>query len=126
SLWPGWSGRSDPSGSGPWSSPQPRDPPLQGRGRSAPAARPSAPEPGRSRTPGSEQGTDMRCRRTAGDVMNTNEEVEDRAGAHVPTRAEIVVGIDESAASAAALRWAVAHSQDTGLPLRLVHTWQLS
>jgi nucleotide-binding universal stress UspA family protein len=58
--------------------------------------------------------------------MNTNQGVEGRARSHQPTRAEIVVGIDERAASAAALRWAVAHSRATGLPLRLVHTWQLS
>jgi nucleotide-binding universal stress UspA family protein len=59
--------------------------------------------------------------------MNRNHSVESRAdGNHVPARAEIVVGIDDSAASAAALRWAVTHSQTTGLPLRLVHTWQLS
>lgn len=59
--------------------------------------------------------------------MNRTEEVEGRAGGkHGPARAEIVVGIDDSAASAAALRWAVAHSRATGLPLRLVHTWQMS
>ncbi len=41
-------------------------------------------------------------------------------------REEIVVGIDESPASAAALRWAAAHGRSTGLPLRLVHAWQIS
>ncbi len=41
-------------------------------------------------------------------------------------RREIVVGIDESPASEAALRWAVAHATTTGQSLRLVHTWQLS
>src|SRR5690349_19888048 len=58
--------------------------------------------------------------------MNTNEEAAGRTGDRRPGRAEIVVGIDDSAASAAALRWAVTHAQATGLPLRLVHTWQLS
>jgi nucleotide-binding universal stress UspA family protein len=59
--------------------------------------------------------------------MNKNHSVESPAdGDHVPARAEIVVGIDDSAASAAALRWAVAHARTTGLPLRLVHTWQIS
>jgi nucleotide-binding universal stress UspA family protein len=57
--------------------------------------------------------------------MNRTEVVTARAGEGTPARAEIVVGIDDSAASAAALRWAVAHSRDTGLPLRLVHTWQM-
>jgi nucleotide-binding universal stress UspA family protein len=58
--------------------------------------------------------------------MNRNEDVEGLSGVHGPARAEVVVGIDDSAASAAALRWAAAHSRATGLPLRLVHTWQLS
>ena len=59
--------------------------------------------------------------------MNRNQSVGSPAsGEHAPARPEIVVGIDESAASAAALRWAVAHSAATGLPLRLVHTWQMS
>jgi nucleotide-binding universal stress UspA family protein len=62
----------------------------------------------------------------AGDVMRRNEDVEVRVGCHGPDRDEIVVGIDDSAASAAALQWAVAHSRSTGLPLCLVHTWQLS
>lgn len=44
----------------------------------------------------------------------------------VDRRDDIVVGIDESPASAAALRWAADLSQRTGLPLRLVHVWQLS
>jgi len=58
--------------------------------------------------------------------MNMNQDVEGRVSERGPGRAELVVGIDDSAASAAALRWAVAHSRATGLPLRLVHTWQLS
>ena len=39
---------------------------------------------------------------------------------------EIVVGIDESPASVAALHWAVDHATAGGLPLRLVHAWQPS
>ncbi len=39
---------------------------------------------------------------------------------------EIVVGLDDSAASRAALRWAAEQSQLTGLPLRVVHTWQMT
>ena len=58
--------------------------------------------------------------------MNSNLEVEGTVGAEASRRPEIVVGIDDSAASVAALRWAVEHSRSTGLPLRLVHTWQLS
>jgi nucleotide-binding universal stress UspA family protein len=41
-------------------------------------------------------------------------------------RNEVVVGIDESPASAAALLWAADQSKVSGTPLRLVHTWQLS
>jgi nucleotide-binding universal stress UspA family protein len=41
-------------------------------------------------------------------------------------RNEVVVGIDDSPASAAALRWAAEQSKTSGTPLRLVHTWQLS
>lgn len=58
--------------------------------------------------------------------MKRNEAVEGGTRPQEPVRDEIVVGIDESAASEAALRWAVGHAQATGLPLRLVHTWQLS
>jgi nucleotide-binding universal stress UspA family protein len=41
-------------------------------------------------------------------------------------RNEIVVGIDHSPASAAALRWAAEQSKATETPMRLVNTWQLS
>lgn len=50
----------------------------------------------------------------------------DRPAEPASSRAEIVVGIDESRTSAAALRWAVAHAKQSGMPLRLVHAWQLS
>lgn len=45
---------------------------------------------------------------------------------HSGVRAEIVVGLDDGAASAEALRWAAEHAALTGLPLRVVHAWQLS
>ena len=41
-------------------------------------------------------------------------------------RVEIVVGLDAGPASAAALRWAAEQSTLTGVPLRVVHAWQLS
>ncbi|MEO7982336.1 MAG: universal stress protein [Sporichthyaceae bacterium] len=58
--------------------------------------------------------------------MTTNEHHTTPAGEPAATRDEVVVGIDESPASEAALRWAAAHSLATGLPLRLVRTWQMS
>lgn len=39
---------------------------------------------------------------------------------------EIVVGLDDSPASRAALVWAARQSKQTGVPLRVVHTWQMS
>jgi nucleotide-binding universal stress UspA family protein len=39
---------------------------------------------------------------------------------------EIVVGIDDGPAAAAALRWAAEQAKLTGRPLRVVHAWQLS
>ena len=38
----------------------------------------------------------------------------------------IVVGLDESTSSHWALRWAVTQSRMTGLPLRVVHAWQIT
>lgn len=58
--------------------------------------------------------------------MNTNEEVTQSAHRAPADSDAIVVGIDESPASAAALRWAAQHSRVTGVPLRLVHAWQLT
>jgi len=57
--------------------------------------------------------------------MNTNEQGPN-GPRKPPARQEVVVGIDESPESAAALRWAADHSLATGLPLRLVRTWQIS
>jgi nucleotide-binding universal stress UspA family protein len=42
------------------------------------------------------------------------------------SRREIVVGVDDSPAAAAALRWAAEQAKLTGRPLRVVHAWQLS
>jgi len=44
----------------------------------------------------------------------------DEAGA-----GQIVVGLDDSPHSVAALRWAAAHAARTGATLRLVHVWEL-
>lgn len=40
-------------------------------------------------------------------------------------RIEIVVGLDDGPAAAAALRWAADHAGAAGLPLHVVHCWQL-
>lgn len=58
--------------------------------------------------------------------MTTNEHPTTQTGAPAAVRDEVVVGIDESPASESALRWAAAHSRATGLPLRLVRTWQMT
>ena len=58
--------------------------------------------------------------------MDANGHSSSHADIPVAARGDIVVGIDESAASAAALRWAVGHGIATGLPLRLVRTWQVT
>jgi nucleotide-binding universal stress UspA family protein len=56
--------------------------------------------------------------------MNKNE-------SHEPTLSgdrkpgEIVVGVDQGPAAAAAVRWAAEQSRLTGLPLCVVHAWQL-
>ena len=50
----------------------------------------------------------------------------ERTAASGTERAFIAVGLDEGPASAAAMRWAAEHSRSTGLPLRVVHAWQLS
>lgn len=39
---------------------------------------------------------------------------------------EIIVGLDDGPAAAAALRWAAEQAKITGRPLRVVHAWQLS
>jgi nucleotide-binding universal stress UspA family protein len=50
----------------------------------------------------------------------------ERTAANGTEPAFIAVGLDEGPASAAALRWAADHSRTTGLPLRVIHAWQLS
>jgi nucleotide-binding universal stress UspA family protein len=42
------------------------------------------------------------------------------------SRREIVVGVGGSPAAAAALSWAAEHSRLTGVPLRIVHVWQMT
>jgi len=42
------------------------------------------------------------------------------------SRREIVVGLDDSPAAAAALRWAAEQARLTGRPLRVVHAWELT
>lgn len=56
---------------------------------------------------------------------NKNETYDDAATAPVPVTAEIVVGLNNSPSAAAALRWAAEQSRATGLPLRVLHAWQL-
>jgi nucleotide-binding universal stress UspA family protein len=46
--------------------------------------------------------------------------------AHAVTTREIVVGVGGSAAAAAALGWAAEQSRVTGVPLRIVHAWQIT
>ena len=58
-------------------------------------------------------------------MADTDVERSPEATAPSPTP-RIVVGIDHSGASRAALRWAAAQSQLTGIPLAVVHAWQLS
>jgi nucleotide-binding universal stress UspA family protein len=58
--------------------------------------------------------------------MNINDQLSKGPDAPAVVRNEVVVGIDDSPASAAALRWAADQSKASGAPLRLVHTWQLS
>ena len=41
-------------------------------------------------------------------------------------RNDVVVGIDNSPSAATALLWAAEHARTNGLPLRVVHAWQLS
>lgn len=40
-------------------------------------------------------------------------------------RQQVLVGVDETASSAAALRWAASFARLTGATLRVVHTWSL-
>lgn len=60
--------------------------------------------------------------------MTSNQTAATRKTASVPSRTtgEIVVGLDDSASAAAALRWAAEQSRSTGLPLRVVHAWQMT
>jgi len=57
--------------------------------------------------------------------MSANETYGDTTTGPVPVTDEIVVGLDDSPSAGAALRWATEQSRVTGLPLRVVHAWQL-
>jgi nucleotide-binding universal stress UspA family protein len=56
----------------------------------------------------------------------SNNEILDTASAPVRSADEIVVGVDDSPTSAAALRWAAEQSRVTGARLRVVHAWQMN
>ena len=58
--------------------------------------------------------------------MNIEDQPTQGPDGQAESRNEIVVGIDDSPESAAALRWAAEQSKASGTPLRLIHTWQLS
>ena len=58
-------------------------------------------------------------------VNDVERQTERTAPIRCPT-ATIVVGIHDSAASRAALRWAAAQARLTGASLRVVHAWQIS
>jgi nucleotide-binding universal stress UspA family protein len=51
--------------------------------------------------------------------------VYDQSARGVPAK-EIVVGVGGSPAAAAALGWAAEQSRVTGVPLRIVHAWQIT
>jgi nucleotide-binding universal stress UspA family protein len=56
----------------------------------------------------------------------TTDEPDVTSGARQTPVAEIVVGLDDGEAAAAAIRWAAGESQQSGLRLRAVHAWQMS
>ena len=58
--------------------------------------------------------------------MNIEDQRKQGPNEQTAPRNEIVVGIDDSPESEAALRWAAEQSKISGTPLRLVNTWQLS
>ena len=59
--------------------------------------------------------------------MNKNgNDQKDRDTSTSVASGEIVIGLDDSPAAAAALRWAAEHAQLTGSALHVVHAWQLS
>jgi nucleotide-binding universal stress UspA family protein len=73
-------------------------------------------------------GAEIGAEAGTGDDMTSNETKATlrTASAPSPTAGEIVVGLDDSASAAAALRWAAEQSRSTGLPLRVVHAWQMT
>ena len=57
--------------------------------------------------------------------MSRNAMSGDATTVQVPVTAKIVVGLNDSPSAAAALHWATEQSRMSGLPLRVVHAWQL-
>jgi nucleotide-binding universal stress UspA family protein len=57
---------------------------------------------------------------TTGTVQEPNRSL------HLRRMHEVVVGVDESPAAAAALTWAAGHAVENGRPLRVVHAWTAS
>lgn len=58
-------------------------------------------------------------------TSNETNETFETAAAPVPRTGEIAVALDDSPSAAAALQWAAEQSRVTGLPLRVVHAWQM-
>ena len=52
--------------------------------------------------------------------------MEPTSGSYLQRKNEVVVGVDESPAAAAALAWAAGHAVENGRPLRVVHAWTTS
>jgi nucleotide-binding universal stress UspA family protein len=53
----------------------------------------------------------------------TGTDGEPNIGSSLRRKYEVVVGVDESPAAAAALTWAAGHAVESGRPLRVVHAW---
>jgi nucleotide-binding universal stress UspA family protein len=56
-------------------------------------------------------------------VETTGTGGEPNSSLSVRPKHEVVVGVDESPAAAAALTWAAGHAVESGRPLRVVHAW---
>jgi nucleotide-binding universal stress UspA family protein len=53
----------------------------------------------------------------------TSTDGEQTSSSYLQRKHEVVVGVDESPAAAAALTWAAGHAVESGRPLRVVHAW---
>lgn len=60
------------------------------------------------------------------DAETTGTGDEPNSSSYLRRKHEVVVGVDESPAAAAALTWAAAHAVGNGRPLRVVHAWTTS